>query len=69
MDTTKKINKNLIIKINFMEKKSVLEVYQEVLQRAEELKDREMSGDGYLELHWVAEQLEKTEEVNPTKKD
>ncbi len=50
-----------------MEKrKTVLEVYREILIRAEQLKDRELSGDGYLELYWVAGELEKTEEVNPS---
>jgi hypothetical protein len=50
-----------------MEKKTVLEVYRECLQRAEQLKEKELSGDGYLELMWMAAELEKTEQVNPSK--
>jgi len=48
--------------------KTILEIYREILLRAEYLKDSKLSGDGYLELYWVAEMLEQTEEVNPSPK-
>ena len=48
--------------------KTILDIYREILLRAEHLKDSKLSGDGYLELCWVAEMLEQTEEVNPSPK-
>ena len=44
---------------------TIMDVYRLCLQRAESLKDRELSGDGYLELYWIASLLEKTKEINP----
>ena len=52
-----------------MKKKPILDVYYDILKRAKELKGQELSGDGYLELMWVAEELEKTEEINPKRLD
>jgi len=47
--------------------RKVFDIYQEILQRARQLRESELSGDGWMELMWVASELEKTEEVNPTK--
>jgi len=45
-------------------KKTVMEIYKEILLRAEELKNSRLSGDGYLELCWVAGMLEDTHKRN-----
>ena len=47
---------------------TIIEAYREILRRAEQLKNRELSGDGSLELYWAASLLEQTPEVNPPQK-
>ena len=52
-----------------MTKTKVIEVYNKVMKRAQELRksSEERHQDMAQELYWVAGLLENTEEVNPTK--
>lgn len=56
-----------------MKKKTVLDVYGEMYARAQSLKDAPRSGieapDAYAELMYYVAELEKTEEVNPTRNE